>query len=391
MASSNTECLTFLTDLYLKQDVIAQPYSYVGLSDDSNNNLIGRTSKLSSKNGIYSFTYVPDYVKTVISDSKKWTERIFSSVNGYSILINDFSCVEDYLRAHLKSRRKTINRAIRRLETCFDISYKMYQKEITNEEYLFLMSRLKAMIIKRFEQRGQESENIASWDKVLSSSFELMKQGKASIFVIYDRSEPIEISFNYNYDTILFSYISSYDIDYAKFSLGQVEIYKQLEWCINNGYQRFEMGWGDMGYKRQWSNGKYQFHHHILYPKYSIVGYLYANFKGNRSSILAFLISKGVNTHWNNLKKKLKKEPETVRLDSTYTFEKITIPLEETLEQIDLGQKNLAITKQIINDFLFLTQECSDDVSLYHSSSKDLYVLKGKKAQRAVLINPVNK
>src|SRR5690606_2153163 len=43
-----------------------------------------------------------------------------------------------------------------------------------------------------------------------------------------------------------------------------VEIYKQLEWCLEHGYTRFEMGVGGMDYKRRWSNSIYQFQHWIL-------------------------------------------------------------------------------------------------------------------------------
>ena len=390
MASYKTESLALLTDLYLKQEAISQVYPYVGLATHQSGNLITSTTELIRDKNIYSFTYVPDYIKTEISNPALWTEKIFPSVNGYAICLNGYPSIEDYLRNKLKSRRKAINRAVKRLETCFTISYKVFQKNTTEEEYRFIMGRLKAMIIKRFEQRGQKSDSLAVWDKVVSTSLDLIKQGKASLFVIYDEDKPIVISFNYYYDTILFSYISSYDIDYAKFSPGQIEIYRQLEWCINNGYTQYDMGWGDMDYKKWWSNKIYRFNHHILYPKHSIPGFLYALRKGNKSRIFAFLIAKGVNTRLNKIKKRLKQHHKISNHGPQYTFGEITLSPSEPWEEIGFGKKDLPVNKQIVNDFLFLTQEHGNDVTLYYSKTKNIYVLRGKKEAKTIMFNGIN-
>src|SRR5690606_41905928 len=63
----------------------------------------------------------------------------------------------------------------------------------------------------------------------------LFRSKRASFFVIYDGDHPIEISLNYHLNDVLFSSISSFDIDYAKFGLGHIEIHKQLEWCLEHG------------------------------------------------------------------------------------------------------------------------------------------------------------
>ncbi|BFP42746.1 hypothetical protein FGF1_35910 [Flavobacteriaceae bacterium GF1] len=390
MASHKTKSLALLTDLYVNQRAISQVYSYVGLATHQSSNLLAIAPAPSPDKHIYSFTYVPDYIKAEISNPDLWKEKTFPSVNGYAICLHDCPSIEDYLRNNLKSRRKAINRAVKRLETCFNISYKVFQKNTTEDEYHFLMGKLKTMIIKRFEQRGQKSDSLAVWDKVVSTSLDLIKQGKASLFVIYDEDNPIVISFNYNYDTMLFSYISSYDIDYAKFSPGQIEIYRQLEWCINNGYTQYDMGWGDMAYKKWWSNKIYRFNHHILYPKHSIPGFLYALRKGNKSRIFAFLIAKGVNTRLNKIKKILRQDHKISNNGPQYTFGEATLSPSESWEEIDLRTKELPISKQIINDFLFLTQEHSEDVSLHYSKTKDIYALKGKKEVKTIVFNNIN-
>ncbi|MDT0607854.1 GNAT family N-acetyltransferase [Croceitalea rosinachiae] len=390
MLKSNRVSITLLTELYLKQEIISCIYSHIGLSSNLNNNLIGVKSTPSNKKKIYSFTYVPDYITIVVFNSIKWTEKIFPSVNGYAISIDDNLSVDDYLRQKNKKQRENINRALNRLETCFNVHYKMFQKNIEEEEYFFLMRHLKAMTIKRFEQRNQKSDSLTNWDKILSTSLALMKEGKASLFVIYDKDLPIAISFNYIYSKLLFGYISSYNIDYYKFSLGHLIIYKLFEWCLDNQYAQYDMGWGDLDYKKLWCNNIYSFNHHILYPKYSIIGFLYALKHGNKSKILAFLISKGVNKRFSRVKKKLKGNNRITQKRLSYKFKKLTPTQFEQLKGIDPLQKNLHITKQILNDFLFLTQERSSNVLLYYSQIENLYILKGKKEARAILFNQSN-
>ena len=384
------ERLALFTNLYLKQEVISKVYSFVGLSVNKGKNLIHHSTDLKSEAKVYSLSHVPNYLNTEVAAPKVWTEMVFPSIKGYAISINKSLSVDDYLRQQSKKQRENINRALRRLETCFTIDYKIFQQNIEEEEYLFLMGHLKAMIIKRFEQRNQKSDTLVNWDEVLSTSYKLIKEGKASLFVIYDKDLPIAISFNYIYGSLLFGYISSYDIDYSKFSLGQIIIYKLLEWCLDNQYTQYDMGWGDLDYKKWWCNKIYRFNHHIFYLKRSIPGFLYANLQGNKSRILAFLIAKGVNTRVNQIKNRLKTKQNRPYLDSQYKFiETIPIP-DGTLEEVNMNQEQVHIGKKVINDFLFLTQEHSDDVSLYYSPTNNLYILKGKKKTKTIQFHSTN-
>ena len=343
MAKINPVSIALLTELYLKQEAISQIYSDVTLSSISNNSLISVEPTQSGDNQIYSVTYAPDYMTVEATNTSKWTERVFSSVNGYAISVNNNLSVDQYLRKRSKKQRENINRALKRLEICFDVRYAMFQKNIKEEEYLYLMGHLKSMIVKRFEQRDQKSDNLVHWDKILSTSLQLMKEGKASLFVIYDKELPIAISFNYIYGSLLFGYISSYNIDYYKFSLGQLIIYKLLQWCLDNEYTQYDMGWGDLEYKKWWCNNIYRFNHRIIYKKYSLFGFLYANIKGNKSRIMAFLIAHGVNTRVNQIKKKLKKGQIKPNIGPQYKFiETGSIP-EGSLEEINQNQEKCPV------------------------------------------------
>ena len=150
------------------------------------------------------------------------------------------------------------------------------------------------------------------------------------------------------------------------------------------------MGWGDLDYKKWWSNETYTFSHHILYPKYSISGIFYAFIQGNKSSIMAFLISKGVNIYWRKLKKKLKKDIEMPSLSPAYELKEISLEETQKFEKINSARKYLPVTNEIINHFLYSTQEHSKDVTLHYVAPKNLYILKGRKSARAIVFNPNN-
>ena len=390
MSSGTRKNITLFTEIHTKQILVSRVFSNIRISNSESIDLSAQSGNFDAKSNLFSVTYVPDYMETKVRDSSCWTERIFQSVNGYAIKLESHSSADEYLRQHNRKQRENMKRALSRLEICFNTGYKFFDSSITEEEHLSLMEHLKVMILKRFKQRGEKSESIRIWDKVLHTSFNLVKRKKASLFVIYDKDVPIAISFNYHYNKILFGYISSYDIDYHKFSLGNLLIYKQLDWCLENGYNHFDMGWGDMKYKKWWSNTLYFFNHHIIYRRNSIPGFLWALYHGNKTRFFAFLISKGINTHSKKIKKLLSKRERKPKSIKEYKFEDFLPSLGETINQIDLQTKNSPITKRIINDFLFITKEHSNDITLHYENTKDLYILKGKKSVKAILFNLAN-
>lgn len=62
----------------------------------------------------------------------------------------------------------------------------------------------------------------------------------------------------------------------------------------------------------------------------------------------------------------------------------------EKMEEIELHQKELPVTNQIMNEFLFLTQEHSNNVSLFYSKTVPTYILNGRKKAKIVPLNPTN-
>ncbi len=330
---------------------------------------------------LHSLRLVPNYFELSYKNANYKMKAISQFNWGYSILLNSIKTVDDYLEVQFKSKyRSIIRRYVRRLEKCFDIEYKLFHRTINVEDYDFLMKSLHDMMVKRFQQRKEEHKNMDEWEKIVKTTYKLILDGNASLFVIYNGKQPIEISLNYHFDKILFSTISSYDIDYSKFGLGHVEIYKQLEWCLKNGYILFEMGVGGMDYKRRWSNNIYNYEHRIVYQNIK-GGNLLAMVEINKIKLKEYLKSKKLNTLRDRFFGILKKN-DTTSITPDFEISKIenfeNNHQVEDLEQIDLRTTNFSFLKKYVNDFLYATETHTSQVKVYKVIQNDTFYINGK-------------
>ena len=335
---------------------------------------------------LYHTSYIPDYLKTKLNNENKLILKKFGLSKGYCIDLSEFENVEHYLKFQFKKNAKTIRRYVNRLESCFNIEYKLFYGHISKIEYDNLLMNLRSMIVQRFKQRNEASKSLKEWNRTVTLTYPLILEKRASIFVIYNNGIPIEIAINYHYKRILFSYISSYDIDYAKFGLGHVEIYKQLEWCIANNFHRFEMGWGDLDYKRRWSNDIYNFEQHLFTRNKSLVGYSLFKIKEFAIRLKLFLISKNVHVHLRNLKRSIKNNQ---RLDGPSQSYEI-LPIEDLSaemesKKIDYELENHTFLRKIVNDFLYRTTEHLSNIEVFEVNKNKVYIIKGSKHAQKVI------
>ncbi|MEQ9580834.1 MAG: hypothetical protein RIM68_01540, partial [Arenibacter sp.] len=106
---------------------------------------------------------------------------------GYIIDLSPYSSVGQYLKSQMGSRHsKNIINRLKRLESCFNIKYKIYFGEIDEIEYRVLFEEFERMIKVRFDQRGEEHVGLKRWDLYKKNAYELILNKRASLFVIYD-------------------------------------------------------------------------------------------------------------------------------------------------------------------------------------------------------------
>ncbi|WP_047414359.1 GNAT family N-acetyltransferase [Cellulophaga sp. Hel_I_12] len=339
---------------------------------------------------VYSMSLVPSYFKLQTTDAKIEHQIIPQENWGYAIHLNSESTIDSYLENQFKYKyRSIIRRFVNRLEASFNINYALYYGEISEEKYHFLMDALERMIQNRFAERNEKHKDIAQWLSYKKTSFAKINNKQASLFVIYNENEPIEISLNYHFDKILFSAMSSYDIDYSKFGLGHIEIYKQVEWCANNKYLLFEMGVGGMDYKRRWSNAIYRFQHHIMFSKSHAATRFLGMLEAKKIQLKEYLKAKKLNEILPELRRKFHREKDTVSpIDLGTIDNRNHTTVHKKSIEINIHDVAFKYLKRYTYDFLYTALEKSSEVKIYQLSLNEFLIQGNKKQQRLRLTKP---
>jgi len=336
---------------------------------------------------VYSMSLVPYYFKLQTTDANLQHHIIAQENWGYAIHLNSESTIDSYLEGQFKYKyRSIVRRFVKRLEASFNINYALYHGEISEEKYHFLMDALERMIQNRFTERNEKHKDIAQWLSYKKTSFAKINNKQASLFVIYNENEPIEISLNYHFDKILFSAMSSYDIDYSKFGLGHIEIYKQVEWCAKNKYLLFEMGVGGMDYKRRWSNAIYRFQHHIIFSKSHSSTRLAGMLETKKIQLKEYLKAKKLNEILPELRRKFHKEKPTVSpMDLGAIENRNNATFNKNSIEINIHDQEFNYLKRFTYDFLYTALEKSSEVKIYQLSQNEFLFQGAKKQQRLSL------
>lgn len=295
-------------------------------------------------------------------------------INGYAVEIKKSQNFETFFNtAFSKSFRANIKRFVTRFETCFTTNYKLFHGDISEENYTFLMNSLHGMLTNRFNQRNDENKIISNWDYYKATTYNLILNKKASIFVIYQNQTPVHICINHHYNNILFVSIPSYDIDYAKFALGNIAIYKLLEWSFNNNYTLLDMAYGDLEYKRRWSTLIYPFEHHIIYK--NTLSQKLAAFK--ESKIINFknyLKGKNIDDLIKKLKKKLRGK-NTEFKEVAFTLEDTIPNALQSFQKLDLTSPDVQFLNKPIFEFLYTQKVHLEQVNVYEIEKSKTYLI----------------
>ncbi|TPV34053.1 GNAT family N-acetyltransferase [Paucihalobacter ruber] len=308
-------------------------------------------------------------------------------INGYAIVLKENIHFETFFtKEYSKSFRANIKRFVSRFETCFNAGYKMFYGSISENDYQILMHALHSMLTTRFNQRNDDNKFLKNWKHYESTTYELINNRKASLFVIYNNTVPVHVCINYHFDDILFVSIPSYDIDYAKFALGNISIYKLLEWSINNNYKMLDMAYGDLEYKRRWSTLIYAFEHHIFYTN-NARQKLLARAEIGKIKFKNYLKSKNLDDKLKYLKNKYLK-PKNNFIEASYTIESIEF-INNNFHEIDFQTENfeLSFLRKPINDFLYSNKEHVNDLKILEINYKKVYIFEGKEVVKKLTLH----
>ncbi|AWX45784.1 hypothetical protein HME9304_02814 [Flagellimonas maritima] len=384
-----TKTIVFLRNLLVKGNLSPFYTKVTGF----NKELYHITPKvcLALQDNLFYIKDVPNYLQ--VDPPNKLKLRIIRALEGYIIRFDGFSVFKDYLDKNFGAKSKSnFRRYTTRLEKCFNIDYKIYYGNITKDEYERLFKVLRELLIKRFHQKKEANYELQHLDEFKTILFDLIIDKKANLFVIYDDEKPISVRINIHFKRMAYYILSAYDIDYAKFHLGTIEMLKNIKWHYEQNFEAYDLLKGYGYYKKKWMTHTYHCENHIVYdptsPSAVIFSFLKVVWGRSYYSLVKMLKSVGANKPYKKLKKHLfkiknprisQKKVSPIAIDSIHS--------NETLVIIDIKSDNdYAFLKKSVYDFIFYTQESFNDIRVYKLKKRPSHFLICGKTQKKALV-----
>ncbi len=311
---------------------------------------------------------------------------------GYLIELYKYKDFNDYSKKTFsKNTNKKLKKYQKRLELCFNIKYQMYCGDITMEEYDFIFDCFKKLLEKRFTDKQTINNNLnpEEWAFYYDVAFPMILEKKASLFVVYEGSNPIAVTLNYFSENILFDAITVFDMNYSKFNLGKIALANLISWCFENNIQYFDFSKGYFDYKTHWMSKKYDLEYHLFFDKSSLISTVIGKTIKKYFELKQYLREKGLNNKLHELTFRLKGNHNESVTSSTFSFSEITQKYKDyELLEVKSPAKEHTALKSAINEFLFLNSESLYDLKVMKVLDKQsTYLFIGKKVSRSIIIN----
>lgn len=292
---------------------------------------------------------------------------------GFYIDLNGYQNTESYLKDQFsRSTLQALRSGKKRLETCFNISYKMYFGSIDKSDYNFLFKSFYEMLKLRANEKGIKNRNLQHWDLYTKKVYEMILKKEASLFVIYDGEKPINISLNIHLKDIVFLFITTYNIDYFKFRIGHTNWAWLIDWFLKNNVKFIDFSKGNTAYKKRWTNREYNFEYHLFYDSTKVLTKLKVSVLEKKLQLLQFLRNKNINDYFYTTSNKLKKTKAYIHQKKHKFIEVDLLPNKNELSEIHIQQENqFGFLRPIIYQYLYLKSTNIKDVNIYSSTKKE--------------------
>ena len=372
-------------DLYTETGHVPEVYSELIFKQD-NQVLYQRANSKNScadLDGVYSISLFPSYLSAKLAfDAPKMILKTIpqKKIMGFAIEIPYRTDFETFFKQKYSKRfRSNIKRFVNRFESCFNVNYLMFYGVISKKEYEHYMLCLKKMLRARFNEKGEENRVINQWEYYYDSTYELIKSKKCSLFVIQANNEVVHVCVNRHQNKIINISIPSYDICYSKFSLGNISIYKILEWAVERNYEFIDMEYGAYDYKRRWSNRIYHFDHHLFYPSRKGLGYLLGKIEFLKLKTKNLLKYLRVDVLIKSIKQ-IRRSSAKTPFSAPYQHKIIELVDKKTMKALDFHKLDNTIVKRTILDIIFSKKLALSEIEIFVDSKKqNVYYLVGEK------------
>ncbi len=281
------------------------PY-YINLGKNFTNGITYKINLNASdyKGKVFLLHDVPDFYEVGIDGSHQMKLKKVRQYEGYYGSLTNIESVENILGTFFNSSKSKYNfkRNLRQLDENIDSGYQVYFGAIDKADYDREMRVFKALLSKRFDDKSVFNTVLPMWSFYEELIYPLILEKRVVLNVIYDGNEPIAMSINFLNDRRLSVAIRTFDIAYNKLNIGNIEIYKLIEWCIDNNIEILDFSKGENEYKKRWTTTKYFYDCHVLYDSKSIKATIIGNCLSYFFMFKQYLREKKVNSLYMRLK-----------------------------------------------------------------------------------------
>lgn len=244
----------------------------------------------------YTVSDIPDYLDVELLNTEDEIAMIrVPQYKGYLVNLKKFIDVDELINQTLgKNPRKNLRAKHRKLELNHEISYQFYHGKIDKNHYDYLFEKCYDLMEARFIQKKIYNRYLLNWKHYYNQFYPKILTKEASICVIYDKKKPITITLNFHQADIVFSFIQIYDLDYFKYSMGDIAMFKNIEWSYYNHFTVWDVSKGATQNKLRWSNHIYLFEYHLFYNTTSLKYKVLVFIASQKLKLKQYLRNKGV-------------------------------------------------------------------------------------------------
>ncbi|MBS9463881.1 GNAT family N-acetyltransferase [Flagellimonas sp. 389] len=238
---------------------------------------------------------IPDYIEVIGQESHSYKCKKVPQYKGFLINLLRYQDIKDYLIDNLNKRnRKNLFSKRNKLHGEYQIRYECYHKKIDKFDYDLIFDRFYILLEQRFREKKVYNRYLMDWQKLHEETYQKILNGDASLYVIFNEKEPISITLNFHLGDIVFSHIHTYDIEYSKYNLGDINMFANIEWCLDNKISIFDLSMGKTYNKQKWCNYEYRFMYHVYYNSDSLFGRLSSSMVMLKLKLIQYLRNKGI-------------------------------------------------------------------------------------------------
>ncbi|MCM4167331.1 hypothetical protein DHD08_06490 [Arenibacter sp. H213] len=307
---------------------------------------------------------------------------------GHLTNLTGYKNFEDFFSRHFSAKsRSNIKKWDKRLKTNFNTNFKVFYGTINLEEYNHNFDNLLNLIKKRWNDLGMENDIITNQDYYRELCYNMILDQTASLNVLYANDEIVATSICFASKKELYFAITTFDIDFRKYNLGHLLIMYIMDWCFENGFETFDYSKGTYEYKTRWSNTTYDFEHHILYDRKSVVSSLTGNFLVLFFKMKQFLRDKDVNILYSKIKYLIHTLKLNANENQNVNIKDLKQPVEtEKVESIPLDSKSddFIKMKPIVYDIIFSNPQPFKTVKVYKGAEGNKFIVEGEKFLKEV-------